>query len=165
MTSLEVFLVLWAGWPCVWDLVFVVRVMATRRALHFVFKVGNRFQTVHFFRDVLGMQVQTGAERDWHETPTRGRAAPGEGGRHQPPGPSAGVFSFCESPLSGWEAFERGLSYQICCLRTFTYSPSQIFVTLLAWGACSLSFTTERSPGLKRLGVISKFQLPSGLRI
>uniref|UniRef100_A0A8C6I303 Gem nuclear organelle associated protein 4 n=1 Tax=Mus spicilegus TaxID=10103 RepID=A0A8C6I303_MUSSI len=31
--------------------------MATRRALHFVFKVGNRFQTVHFFRDVLGMQV------------------------------------------------------------------------------------------------------------
>lgn len=63
--------------------------MATRRALHFVFKVGNRVQTVHFFRDVLGMQVQTGAERDWHETPM-----PGEGGRHQPPGPSAGVFSF-----------------------------------------------------------------------
>uniref|UniRef100_E9Q055 Glyoxalase domain containing 4 n=1 Tax=Mus musculus TaxID=10090 RepID=E9Q055_MOUSE len=31
--------------------------MATRRALHFVFKVKNRFQTVHFFRDVLGMQV------------------------------------------------------------------------------------------------------------
>ncbi|KAM5274635.1 glyoxalase domain-containing protein 4 isoform 6-T6 [Ctenodactylus gundi] len=31
--------------------------MATRRALHFVFKVGNRFQTVHFFRDVLGMKV------------------------------------------------------------------------------------------------------------
>lgn len=34
--------------------------MATRRALHFVFKVGNRFQTARFFRDVLGMKVQTG---------------------------------------------------------------------------------------------------------
>lgn len=43
--------------------------MATRRALHFVFKVGNRFQTVHFFRDVLGMQVLTGTERGWRETP------------------------------------------------------------------------------------------------
>ncbi|XP_029783386.1 glyoxalase domain-containing protein 4 isoform X1 [Suricata suricatta] len=32
-------------------------VMATRRALHFVFKVGNRFQTTHFFRDVLGMKI------------------------------------------------------------------------------------------------------------
>uniref|UniRef100_A0A8D2IBX7 Glyoxalase domain containing 4 n=1 Tax=Urocitellus parryii TaxID=9999 RepID=A0A8D2IBX7_UROPR len=31
--------------------------MAGRRALHFVFKVGNRFQTTHFFRDVLGMKV------------------------------------------------------------------------------------------------------------
>lgn len=34
--------------------------MASRRALHFVFKVGNRSQTTHFFRDVLGMKVQTG---------------------------------------------------------------------------------------------------------
>lgn len=34
--------------------------MGTRRALHFVFKVGNRFQTARFFRDVLGMKVQTG---------------------------------------------------------------------------------------------------------
>uniref|UniRef100_A0A8C9QI88 Glyoxalase domain-containing protein 4 n=1 Tax=Spermophilus dauricus TaxID=99837 RepID=A0A8C9QI88_SPEDA len=32
-------------------------VMAVRRSLHFVFKVGNRFQTTHFFRDVLGMKV------------------------------------------------------------------------------------------------------------
>uniref|UniRef100_A0A452REI7 VOC domain-containing protein n=1 Tax=Ursus americanus TaxID=9643 RepID=A0A452REI7_URSAM len=31
--------------------------MATRRALHFVFKVGNRFQTARFFRDVLGMKI------------------------------------------------------------------------------------------------------------
>uniref|UniRef100_A0A8C9QFW3 Glyoxalase domain containing 4 n=1 Tax=Spermophilus dauricus TaxID=99837 RepID=A0A8C9QFW3_SPEDA len=31
--------------------------MAVRRSLHFVFKVGNRFQTTHFFRDVLGMKV------------------------------------------------------------------------------------------------------------
>ncbi|XP_045155894.1 glyoxalase domain-containing protein 4 [Echinops telfairi] len=31
--------------------------MAVRRALHFVFKVGNRFQTAHFYRDVLGMKV------------------------------------------------------------------------------------------------------------
>ncbi|OBS80678.1 hypothetical protein A6R68_21134 [Neotoma lepida] len=47
--------------------------MATRRALHFVFKVGNRFQMVHFFRDVLGMQVQTGAERGWREPHLGGR--------------------------------------------------------------------------------------------
>ncbi|KAL4835414.1 hypothetical protein H8958_020726 [Nasalis larvatus] len=31
--------------------------MAARRALHFVFKVGNRFQTARFYRDVLGMKV------------------------------------------------------------------------------------------------------------
>ncbi|XP_073902652.1 glyoxalase domain-containing protein 4 isoform X2 [Castor canadensis] len=31
--------------------------MASRRALHFVFKVGNRFQTARFFRDILGMKV------------------------------------------------------------------------------------------------------------
>ncbi|PNI23256.1 GLOD4 isoform 19 [Pan troglodytes] len=30
--------------------------MAARRALHFVFKVGNRFQTARFYRDVLGMK-------------------------------------------------------------------------------------------------------------
>lgn len=34
--------------------------MAARRALHFVFKVGNRFQTAHFYRDVLGMKVPAG---------------------------------------------------------------------------------------------------------
>ncbi|MBZ3890780.1 Glyoxalase domain-containing protein 4 [Sciurus carolinensis] len=34
-----------------------VEVMSGRRALHFVFKVGSRFQTAHFFRDVLGMKV------------------------------------------------------------------------------------------------------------
>lgn len=38
----------------------VLLVMATRRALHFVFKVGNRFQTARFYRDVLGMKVQLG---------------------------------------------------------------------------------------------------------
>uniref|UniRef100_A0A8C5YDS0 VOC domain-containing protein n=1 Tax=Microcebus murinus TaxID=30608 RepID=A0A8C5YDS0_MICMU len=31
--------------------------MAARRALHFVFKVGNRFQTARFCRDVLRMKV------------------------------------------------------------------------------------------------------------
>uniref|UniRef100_A0A8C9EEE9 Glyoxalase domain-containing protein 4 n=1 Tax=Phocoena sinus TaxID=42100 RepID=A0A8C9EEE9_PHOSS len=31
--------------------------MATRRSLHFVFKVGNRFQTACFYRDVLGMKI------------------------------------------------------------------------------------------------------------
>uniref|UniRef100_A0A2K6Q521 Glyoxalase domain containing 4 n=1 Tax=Rhinopithecus roxellana TaxID=61622 RepID=A0A2K6Q521_RHIRO len=36
--------------------------MAARRALHFVFKVGNRFQTARFYRDVLGMKVQAGLE-------------------------------------------------------------------------------------------------------
>ena len=34
--------------------------MASRRALHFVFKVGNRFETARFYRDVLGMKVQAG---------------------------------------------------------------------------------------------------------
>lgn len=45
---------------CWWAGVALV-VMATRRALHFVFKVGNRFQTARFYRDVLGMKVQTRA--------------------------------------------------------------------------------------------------------
>uniref|UniRef100_A0A8C9GLH4 GLOD4 n=1 Tax=Piliocolobus tephrosceles TaxID=591936 RepID=A0A8C9GLH4_9PRIM len=36
--------------------------MAARRALHFVFKVGNRFQTARFYRDVLGMKVQAGLQ-------------------------------------------------------------------------------------------------------
>ncbi|XP_040857071.1 glyoxalase domain-containing protein 4 isoform X6 [Ochotona curzoniae] len=31
--------------------------MASRRALHFVFKVGNRFETARFYREVLGMKV------------------------------------------------------------------------------------------------------------
>ncbi|XP_034994810.2 glyoxalase domain-containing protein 4 [Zootoca vivipara] len=31
--------------------------MKARRALHFVFKVGDRSETVHFYRDVLGMRV------------------------------------------------------------------------------------------------------------
>ncbi|XP_025136699.1 glyoxalase domain-containing protein 4 isoform X1 [Bubalus bubalis] len=31
--------------------------MASRRALHFVFKVGNRFETARFYRDVLGMKI------------------------------------------------------------------------------------------------------------
>ncbi|XP_028856466.1 glyoxalase domain-containing protein 4 [Denticeps clupeoides] len=33
------------------------RVMALRRALHFVFKVGDRSRTAEFYRDVLGMKV------------------------------------------------------------------------------------------------------------
>lgn len=40
-------------------------VMAARRALHFVFKVGNRFQTARFYRDVLGMKVQAGFDWGW----------------------------------------------------------------------------------------------------
>uniref|UniRef100_A0A3P9NYK9 VOC domain-containing protein n=1 Tax=Poecilia reticulata TaxID=8081 RepID=A0A3P9NYK9_POERE len=31
--------------------------MALRRALHFVFKVGDRAKTATFYRDVLGMKV------------------------------------------------------------------------------------------------------------
>lgn len=31
--------------------------MALRRALHFVFKVGDRNKTAVFYRDVLGMKV------------------------------------------------------------------------------------------------------------
>lgn len=50
-------------------------IMATRRALHFVFKVGNRFQTTHFYRDVLGMKVQTGPRgadvRGWYRRLSR----------------------------------------------------------------------------------------------
>ncbi|EQB78284.1 glyoxalase domain-containing protein 4-like protein [Camelus ferus] len=38
--------------------------MATRRALHFVFKVGNRFQTASFYRDVLGMKILRHEEFD-----------------------------------------------------------------------------------------------------
>lgn len=34
------------------------RVMALRRALHFVFKVGDRTRTATFYRDVLGMKVE-----------------------------------------------------------------------------------------------------------
>uniref|UniRef100_A0A2R9C361 VOC domain-containing protein n=1 Tax=Pan paniscus TaxID=9597 RepID=A0A2R9C361_PANPA len=36
--------------------------MAARRALHFVFKVGNRFQTARFYRDVLGMKALRGVQ-------------------------------------------------------------------------------------------------------
>uniref|UniRef100_A0A672RVQ1 Glyoxalase/fosfomycin resistance/dioxygenase domain-containing protein n=1 Tax=Sinocyclocheilus grahami TaxID=75366 RepID=A0A672RVQ1_SINGR len=32
--------------------------MALRRALHFVFKVGDRTKTATFYRDVLGMKVK-----------------------------------------------------------------------------------------------------------
>ena len=31
--------------------------MSLRRALHFVFKIGNRNETVKFYRDILGMKV------------------------------------------------------------------------------------------------------------
>ena len=31
--------------------------MATKRALHFVFKVGDRTSTAKFYREVLGMKV------------------------------------------------------------------------------------------------------------
>lgn len=31
--------------------------MTSRRALHFVFKIGNRTETAKFFRNVLGMKV------------------------------------------------------------------------------------------------------------
>ena len=36
--------------------------MATKRALHFVFKVGDRTSTAKFYREVLGMKV--GIEAD-----------------------------------------------------------------------------------------------------
>lgn len=34
--------------------------MSTKKALHFVFKVGNRTETAKFFREILGMKVS------WH---------------------------------------------------------------------------------------------------
>ena len=34
--------------------------MATRRALHFVFKVADRTATAKFYREILGMKVSTG---------------------------------------------------------------------------------------------------------
>ncbi|XP_058139772.2 glyoxalase domain-containing protein 4 [Dasypus novemcinctus] len=43
--------------PCAFRESVAVGVMAARRSLHFVFKVGNRFQTARFYRDVLGMKV------------------------------------------------------------------------------------------------------------
>lgn len=61
---------LWAVCRCLRDGRVTLLVMATRRALHFVFKVGNRFQTARFYRDVLGMKVQRGPRRvgarGWH---------------------------------------------------------------------------------------------------
>lgn len=36
---------------------FLSRNMALRRALHFVFKIGDRAKTATFYRDVLGMKV------------------------------------------------------------------------------------------------------------
>ena len=35
------------------------KMAATRRALHFVFKVADRTSTAAFYRDVLGMKVST----------------------------------------------------------------------------------------------------------
>ena len=32
--------------------------MSGRRALHFVFKVGDRTETIRFYKDVLGMKVR-----------------------------------------------------------------------------------------------------------
>lgn len=37
--------------------------MGVRRALHFVFKVADRAQTIRFYREVLGMRVSEG--RSW----------------------------------------------------------------------------------------------------
>ena len=34
--------------------------MATRKALHFVFKVADRTATAKFYREILGMKVSTG---------------------------------------------------------------------------------------------------------
>lgn len=34
--------------------------MAARRALHFVFKVGDRARTARFYRELLGMRVSGG---------------------------------------------------------------------------------------------------------
>ena len=36
---------------------FVILKMSGRRALHFVFKIGDRNQTIKFYKDVLGMKV------------------------------------------------------------------------------------------------------------
>jgi len=36
--------------------------MPSRRALHFVFKVGNRTATAKFFREILGMKVSANLE-------------------------------------------------------------------------------------------------------
>ncbi len=33
--------------------------MSGRRALHFVFKVGDRQKTIRFYKDILGMKVYT----------------------------------------------------------------------------------------------------------
>ena len=35
-----------------------IQTMTSRRALHYVFKVGNRTETTKFYRDVLGMKVR-----------------------------------------------------------------------------------------------------------
>lgn len=81
MTSLGCIHPLWAGRRWVPDGCVALVVMATRRALHFVFKVGNRFQTARFYRDVLGMQVGV-AEGDRRARVARA-AEPDRAGRGQ----------------------------------------------------------------------------------
>lgn len=41
--------------------------MALRRALHFVFKVGDRAKTATFYRDVLGMKVSSAVKHKEEE--------------------------------------------------------------------------------------------------
>lgn len=38
-----------------------VDIMSTRRALHFVFKIGDRKANARFYRDLLGIQVSLNA--------------------------------------------------------------------------------------------------------
>lgn len=47
----------WGDWHC-----SLLCTMATRRALHFVFKVGDRTTTSKFYREVLGMKVRTSTQ-------------------------------------------------------------------------------------------------------
>lgn len=64
--------------------------MAARRALHFVFKVGDRGRTARFYRELLGMSVSGGARVPgpegkgmgkgmgmWSWSPTSGAETPG----------------------------------------------------------------------------------------
>lgn len=125
----------WAGRPYDWDSVFVLESHGHSSSSALRFQSGEPLPDGAFLSrcpgDAGADRDRTGLARDPRCTagPHLGREDAMGARPPQPPGPRLRVatpaFSaFASPPLSGWEAFEKGLTYQLCCLRTFTYSPS-----------------------------------------